>query len=120
MAAPGLLAHATVFAFRPAGTNADTFEVDAFTVRASLRSGGLWDVTWAGRCWNGTGWEHPSPPSDTEAFLRRCRYNRDDAVRIAGSHPDLVKVNGRTWAEWQALFASRGQQRAATQDVPHT
>ena len=102
-----LLAHATVFAFRPHGTTADTFEVDAFTVRASLRSGGLWDVTWAGHCWNGTGWEHSSPPSNKKAFLRRCRFIREDAVRIAAGQPDLVKVNGRTWVEWQTLFATQ-------------
>ncbi|HEX9225352.1 MAG TPA: hypothetical protein VF885_01695 [Arthrobacter sp.] len=101
-----LLAHATVFAFRPAGTTADTFEIDAFTVLVSLHAGGLWAVTWAGHCWNGTGWEHSSPPSHKKAFLRRCRFSRDEAVRIASGLPDLVNVNGRTWAQWQDLFAS--------------
>lgn len=99
-----LLAHATEFIFTPAGTERDNPDARHFRVSVSWRGKDTWALVWMGECWNGSAWEYePLASSRDDDFLERCRFTLEDAARIAAGLPDILRVNGRTFAEWEAL-----------------
>lgn len=67
-----------------------------------------WAVTHMGRCLSAEGtWEHePLPSSRDEGFLRRFRFSLREALRLATTAVDGVRINGRTLAQWDERVAS--------------
>lgn len=67
-----------------------------------------WAVLHRGSCLMDDGtWENERLPSNRrDDWLDRCRYPRTEALRLAVAVVDRVKINRRTFAEWEAHFAA--------------
>jgi len=102
-----LLAHASAFTFYPTGAKTGDHEVSHFAIRVSLRSEGKFAIVHMGNCWNGKTWEYETLPSSrTDEFLASTRFERDEATRQALILVDTMRLNGRTWVQWQEKFAA--------------
>lgn len=102
-----LLSHATEFSFYPAGADRSDPSIYHHRITVAERSPGKWAVIHMFQCWDGKKWVHENMPSSrTEKFLKKARFPLEEAVEIAISQVDKAKVNGRTYSEWQAAFAT--------------
>jgi len=95
----------------PEGMELDNDELHHFALRVEWRgvrgengsggyrvSDGFGDLSRAGK------WGHPQR-------FQQHQYRWDtleEALEMARKHVEGLKVNGRTWAEWQLLFAANG------------
>ncbi|MFI9629256.1 hypothetical protein [Streptomyces sp. NPDC052042] len=61
-----------------------------------------------GDCLSADGtWEwEPRPSSRDDDWLARFRHTREDALRLAAAAVNTLKLNGRTFAQWEEHFAS--------------
>lgn len=107
-----LLAHATEFTFLPEDASIGDREVFYFTVTVARRSADLWAVLWLDQCWNQKTQDWECEPRDrSQKFLRECRFTLDEAVRIARSKPDMLSINGKTWADFKVIHALQEMNR---------
>lgn len=105
MEAQALLKHATEFAFYPEGAEADEINGSHHCIRVSRRSEGRWAVLHMGDCWDGEDWVYESSPSNrTKSFKKKARFDLETAINLATSMVETVKVNGRTYSQWQEHF----------------
>lgn len=89
----------------PTGMKQDDPDLHSFSLSVEWRGvtskhpDGAWRVTGRSRELSRAGnWGHP------QAFQRhQYRWaSREEALAMARRHVDLLTINGRTWAEWQA------------------
>lgn len=88
----------------PDDMDPDDHEASSFAVRVQWRGNGQWAVV------RGLGFPAHEFLSRTGKWMmapkpmhrRHCRFDFDTACRLAEQHVNSVKVNGATWAQWQA------------------
>lgn len=90
--------------YLPDGMDPDHYDAITFAVRVQWRGRGMWAVV------QGLGFPGHQFLSSTGKWLwlplpmhrRHCRFDFHTACRLAAEHVNGVRINGRTWAEWQA------------------
>jgi hypothetical protein len=92
--------------YYPTGADPDAYDVHAFALEVTYRGHGKWSV--------GQGRYRPMTHTGRLLFCplrmtvqRWCRFDFATACALAERHVDSVKVNGRTWHEWEAHFAAQ-------------
>lgn len=109
MNATDLLARATEFTLRPAGSSPGDPDVDIFSVKVAWRGESRWAVLWMGQCYGPDGWVfEPGSSNRTDDFLATHRYTFERAVEVAQGLADTISINGKTWADIQARKAATG------------
>lgn len=109
----GPVVEATTYTIWPTGyshTDQNAHEAHHFTLTVEYRSPGRYAVVRFRKCLSNDGlnWEYESLPSGREEqFLENYRMPLDRALELARQHVDQITVNGRTWAEWQAVLSTR-------------
>jgi hypothetical protein len=100
----------TAYTVYPTGYDEATFsDKYTYTLEVQERGDNAWSVKGMFAVLNADGeWERePIPSSRDDAFLARCRFTEQEALRRAEEAVDGVTVNGRTIAEADAHVKAR-------------
>lgn len=105
---------ATKFTIYPTGTDITTDDRDNLRhhiINVEQSASGKWMI-WnaAQQAWNNTDkkWYSALLPDMREKRLQKqTRYELDEALELAHQLRDIVKVNGRTYTEWQEVFNTK-------------
>jgi hypothetical protein len=86
-------------------------------IKVEWRGDDRWAVIEAGMCLTRSGtWEYePMPSRRTEAFLKRCRFSLDDALRAAAK---AIESNKRQKEELAARQAAATSSASSSQRSP--
>jgi hypothetical protein len=101
---------ATTYTVYPDGYDDYTFtDKYAWTLTVEDRGDDRWAVKKMGSCLNRGGvWEYePSPSNRGDDFLERCRFTKEEALRLAHIAVNGVIWNGCTIAQAQASADAR-------------
>lgn len=93
----------------PSGCERDDNMAQHHGLLVEYRGAGRWAVTDGFEVWNRSANEWVSrrvPDEGRDDYLATCRYPESEALAIAASLVDDYRVNGRTYAQWQAHFAT--------------
>ena len=86
----------------PTGCDPEHYEAESFSLKVTFRGGGKWSVD-QGRHQQMTHTGRMTYCAPRMTLMRWCRFTFAEACEIAEQHVDEVKVNGRTWSEWQSV-----------------
>jgi hypothetical protein len=105
----GVLVHATEYSVSTLPLEHP--ERHSFEITVAWRNVGRWAVLQRGRkCLGADGeWDWESIPSEREdEWLATHRFDLETALRLAREAAPKVKVNGRTFTEWEVHWAQIG------------
>ena len=101
--------------YYPDGCDPDDMNAHGFGVTVAYRGNGLYLVARGGRSaaeqLSKTGKWLWYPLKMTQ--MRWCRFDFEEACRLAESVVNDVVVNGRTWNQWQAHFAALKKEKTS-------
>ena len=109
----------TEYSVFPTGCDIDSPDAFYFAIKVVYRGKGLWAVkNTSSVLSNITGkWDYePQPSSRDEAFLNEFRWDLDEALAKTHSLVNDHKVNGGTFAEWEAKHSAAKATKTPTED----